>query len=119
MTVSTEAAIVVLAAGAGTRMRSDTPKVLHTLGGRSMLAHAVHAVANVSARHLVVVLGHDRERIAPTVRELADKLGRTIAIAIQDEQHGTGHAVECGLSALPDDFTGTVVVTSGDIPLLD
>lgn len=119
MTTSTEAAIVVLAAGAGTRMRSDTPKVLHNLGGRSMLAHAVHTVANVSARHLVVVLGHDRERIAPAVGELADKLGRTVAIAVQDEQLGTGHAVECGLSALPEDFTGTVVVTSGDIPLLD
>lgn len=100
-------------------MRSNTPKVLHTLGGRSMLAHAVHTVANVSARHVVVVLGHDRERIAPAVTELADKLGRTIDIAIQDEQRGTGHAVGCGLSALPDDFAGTVVVTSGDVPLLD
>ncbi|GAS88851.1 bifunctional UDP-N-acetylglucosamine diphosphorylase/glucosamine-1-phosphate N-acetyltransferase GlmU [Mycolicibacterium brisbanense] len=119
MTASTEAAIVVLAAGAGTRMRSNTPKVLHTLGGRSMLAHAVHTVANVAARHVVVVLGHDRERIAPAVSELADKLGRTIDIAIQDEQRGTGHAVGCGLSALPDDFAGTVVVTSGDVPLLD
>ncbi|OBB99890.1 UDP-N-acetylglucosamine diphosphorylase/glucosamine-1-phosphate N-acetyltransferase [Mycobacterium sp. 852013-50091_SCH5140682] len=119
MTASTEAAILVLAAGAGTRMRSNTPKVLHTLGGRSMLAHAVHTVANVSARHVVVVLGHDRERIAPAVTELADKLGRTIDIAIQDEQRGTGHAVGCGLSALPDDFAGTVVVTSGDVPLLD
>ncbi|ORA26657.1 bifunctional UDP-N-acetylglucosamine diphosphorylase/glucosamine-1-phosphate N-acetyltransferase GlmU [Mycobacterium aquaticum] len=119
MTASTEAAIVVLAAGAGTRMRSNTPKVLHTLGGRSMLAHAVHTVVNVSARHVVVVLGHDRERIAPAVTELADELGRHIDIAIQDEQRGTGHAVGCGLSALPDDFTGTVVVTSGDVPLLD
>lgn len=100
-------------------MRSNTPKVLHTLGGRSMLAHAVHTVANVSARHVVVVLGHDRERIAPAVTELAVKLGRTIDIAIQDEQRGTGHAVGCGLSALPDDFAGTVVVTSGDVPLLD
>lgn len=119
MTESTEAAIILLAAGAGTRMRSDTPKVLHTLGGRSMLAHAVHAVADVPARHLVVVLGHDRERIAPAVGELADKLGRTIDIAVQDEQRGTGHAVGCGLNALPEDFTGTVVVTSGDVPLLD
>jgi bifunctional UDP-N-acetylglucosamine pyrophosphorylase/glucosamine-1-phosphate N-acetyltransferase len=84
-----------------------------------MLAHAVHTVANLSARHLVVVLGHDRERVAPAVGELAAKLGCTIDIAIQDEQRGTGHAVGCGLSALPEDFTGTVVVTSGDVPLLD
>lgn len=100
-------------------MRSDTPKVLHPLAGRSMLAHAVHTVAGAEAEHLVVVLGHDRERIEPAVGELADKLGRKIDIAIQDQQLGTGHAVACGLSALPDNFTGTVVVTSGDIPLLD
>ncbi|MCV7205203.1 bifunctional UDP-N-acetylglucosamine diphosphorylase/glucosamine-1-phosphate N-acetyltransferase GlmU [Mycolicibacterium peregrinum] len=116
---TTEAAVVVLAAGAGTRMRSDTPKVLHTLAGRSMLSHAVHTVANAAAQHLVVVLGHDRERIAPAVGELADKLGRTIDVAIQDQQLGTGHAVACGLSSLPDEFAGTVVVTSGDVPLLD
>ncbi|MDH6198914.1 bifunctional UDP-N-acetylglucosamine pyrophosphorylase/glucosamine-1-phosphate N-acetyltransferase [Mycobacterium frederiksbergense] len=117
--MSTEAAVVVLAAGTGSRMCSDTPKVLHTLAGRSMLSHAVHAVANATAQHLVVVLGHDRERIAPAVGELADKLGRTIDVAIQDQQLGTGHAVACGLSALPDEFAGTVVVTSGDVPLLD
>ena len=119
MTAPIEAAVVVLAAGAGTRMRSDTPKVLHTLAGRSMLSHAVHTVANAAAQHLVVVLGHDRERIAPAVGELADKLGRTIDVAIQDQQLGTGHAVACGLSSLPDEFAGTVVVTSGDVPLLD
>ncbi|BBZ68495.1 bifunctional protein GlmU [Mycolicibacterium insubricum] len=112
-------AVVVLAAGAGTRMRSDTPKVLHTLGGRSMLAHAVHTAAGTDPEHLVVILGHDRERIAPVVAELAAQLGRDIAIAVQEEQLGTGHAVACGLGALPADFDGTVVVTSGDVPLLD
>jgi bifunctional UDP-N-acetylglucosamine pyrophosphorylase/glucosamine-1-phosphate N-acetyltransferase len=100
-------------------MRSDTPKVLHTLAGRSMLAHALHTVAKVAPQHFVVVLGHDRERIAPAVAQLADDLGRTIDIAVQEQQHGTGHAAACGLSALPDDFAGIVVVTSGDIPLLD
>ncbi len=114
-----ETATVVLAAGAGTRMQSDTPKVLHTLAGRSMLAHALHAVAKAAPTHLVVVLGKDRERIAPTVTELAETLGRRIEIAVQDQQLGTGHAALCGLSALPADFAGTVVVTSGDTPLLD
>ncbi len=114
-----EAAVLVLAAGAGTRMRSDTPKVLHTLAGRSMLAHALHAVAKVAPQHLVVVVGHDRERMAPAVAELAGELGRTIDIAVQDQQLGTGHAVGCGLAALPEDFDGIVVVTSGDVPLLD
>jgi bifunctional UDP-N-acetylglucosamine pyrophosphorylase/glucosamine-1-phosphate N-acetyltransferase len=119
MTTSSDTAVLVLAAGAGTRMRSDTPKVLHTLGGRSMLSHALHAVAKVAPQHLVAVLGKDRERIAPVVEHLADQLGRRIDIAVQEQQLGTGHAALCGLSALPEDFDGTVVITSGDIPLLD
>lgn len=106
-TSSTDTAVLVLAAGAGTRMRSDIPKVLHTLGGRSMLAHALHTVAKVAPQHLVVVLGHDRERIAPAVEALATDLGRPIDVAIQDQQLGTGHAAECGLAALPEDFTGS------------
>ena len=119
MTTHSESAVLVLAAGAGTRMRSDIPKVLHTLAGRSMLAHALHSVAKVAPQHLVVVLGHDRDRITPAVAELADTLARPIDIAIQEERLGTGHAVACGLAALPADFAGTVVVTSGDVPLLD
>ena len=119
MTTSSDSAVLVLAAGAGTRMKSDTPKVLHPLGGRSMLSHALHAVAEVGPQHLVAVLGKDRERIAPVVTELAGQLGRRIEIAVQEEQLGTGHAALCGLSALPDDFDGVVVITSGDIPLLD
>ena len=112
-------AVVVLAAGAGTRMVSDTPKVLHELAGRSMLAHCLRAAAGIGPRHLVVVLGHAHERIAGPVTELAQALDCRIDIALQEQQLGTGHAVLCGLSALPDDFAGSVVVTSGDIPLLD
>ena len=119
MTTKGESAVLVLAAGAGTRMRSDTPKVLHPLAGRSMLAHSLHAIAKMAPQHLVVVLGQDRERIEQVVGELARTLGRPIDVAMQDQQLGTGHAVLCGLSALPDDFAGVVVVTSGDIPLLD
>ena len=116
---TTDSAVLVLAAGAGTRMRSDTPKVLHTLGGRRMLSHALHAVAKLAPQHLVVVLGKDRERICKAVGELAEHLGRDVEVAVQDQQLGTGHAAMCGLSALPAEFDGTVVVTSGDIPLLD
>jgi bifunctional UDP-N-acetylglucosamine pyrophosphorylase/glucosamine-1-phosphate N-acetyltransferase len=119
MTEHGQSAVLVMAAGAGTRMRSDTPKVLHTLGGRSMLSHVLHSVTKVAPQHLVVVLGLDRERITPAVAELAEALGRTIDIAVQEEQRGTGHAVACGLTALPADFAGTVVVTSGDVPLMD
>ena len=119
MTTQGESAVLVLAAGAGTRMRSDTPKVLHPLAGRSMLAHSLHAIAKVAPQHLVVVLGQDHGQIEQVVGELAGTLGRSIDVAVQDQQLGTGHAVLCGLSALPDDFRGVVVVTSGDIPLLD
>ncbi|MDR3660904.1 MAG: NTP transferase domain-containing protein, partial [Mycobacterium sp.] len=99
-------------------MRSDIPKVLHTLAGRSMLAHALHAVAKVNPTHLVVVVGTERDRVTAAVHEIAGSLGRSVTVAIQDEQLGTGHAVGCGLSALPGDFAGTVVVTAGDVPLL-
>ena len=119
MTTTSESAVLVLAAGAGSRMRSDTPKVLHTLGGRSMLSHALHAVAKVAPDHLVVVLGKDRDRISTAVGDLATQLGRPIEVAVQEQQLGTGHAALCGLSALPGDFDGVVVITSGDIPLLD
>ncbi|GBE64624.1 bifunctional protein GlmU [Mycobacterium sp. MFM001] len=119
MTAHGDTAVLVLAAGAGTRMRSDTPKVLHPIAGRSMLAHCLHAIAKLAPQHLVVVLGQNHDRIAPVVAELADTLGRPVDVAMQDQQLGTGHAVLCGLSALPDDFGGVVVVTSGDIPLLD
>jgi bifunctional UDP-N-acetylglucosamine pyrophosphorylase/glucosamine-1-phosphate N-acetyltransferase len=119
MTTNGESAVLVLAAGAGTRMRSDIPKVLHTLGGRSMLAHSLHAIAKMAPQHLVVVLGRDHQRIEQSIRELVETLGRPIDTATQEQQLGTGHAVLCGLTALPDDFRGVVVVTSGDVPLLD
>jgi len=112
-------AVVVLAAGAGTRMRSKTPKVLHPLAGRTMLAHALYAAADLAPDHLVTVVGHDRERVSESVTEIGSELGRTITTSVQEEQLGTGHAVQCGLRALPDDFVGTVLVTAADVPLLD
>jgi len=114
-----DTAVLVLAAGPGTRMRSETPKVLHTIAGRSMLSHSLHAITKVAPQRLVVVLGHEHQRIAPVVAELADTFGRTIDVALQDHPGGTGHAALCGLSALPQDYAGVVVITSGDTPLLD
>jgi bifunctional UDP-N-acetylglucosamine pyrophosphorylase / glucosamine-1-phosphate N-acetyltransferase len=112
-------AVVVLAAGAGTRMRSATPKVLHSLAGRSMLAHALHAVTPLEPSHVVVVIGNGRELVSAEVQRFAERASIRIAQAVQEEQLGTGHAVGCGLAALPEDFAGTVVVMSGDVPLLD
>jgi bifunctional UDP-N-acetylglucosamine pyrophosphorylase/glucosamine-1-phosphate N-acetyltransferase len=119
MKTTDETAVIVLAAGAGTRMKSDVPKVLHTLAGRSMISHALHAIAKVSPRHLVVVVGKDREHVIPAIASLGEELGRPVDVAVQDEQLGTGHAVSCGLAALPAEFEGTIVVTAGDVPLLD
>ncbi|WP_445170501.1 bifunctional UDP-N-acetylglucosamine diphosphorylase/glucosamine-1-phosphate N-acetyltransferase GlmU [Mycolicibacterium sp. Dal123E01] len=96
-------------------MRSETPKVLHTVGGRSMLAHTLHAVAALTPSHLVVVVGHGREQVSAEVA----RVNSQATTVVQEEQLGTGHAVGVGLSGLPDDFAGTVVVTTADAPLLD
>ena len=107
------AAVVVLAAGEGTRMKSTIPKVLHPVGGRTLVHHAVAAAGELEPSHLVVVIGHGRERVAAHLAEVAPKA----VTVVQDEQLGTGHAVECALVELPD-LHGTVVVTYGDVPLL-
>ncbi|WP_433199221.1 bifunctional UDP-N-acetylglucosamine diphosphorylase/glucosamine-1-phosphate N-acetyltransferase GlmU [Nocardia sp. CA-107356] len=114
-----QTAVVVLAAGAGTRMRSKTPKVLHSLAGRSMLAHALHAANEIDPAFLITVVGHDREQVGAAVADVAAELGRDITTAIQEEQLGTGHAVQCALASVPADFTGDLLVTSADVPLLD
>ncbi|HEX6232808.1 MAG TPA: bifunctional UDP-N-acetylglucosamine diphosphorylase/glucosamine-1-phosphate N-acetyltransferase GlmU [Jiangellaceae bacterium] len=107
------AAVVVLAAGEGTRMKSDIPKVLHEIGGRSLIGHAVAAAAGLEPHHLVVVVGHGRDEVTAHLAEAAP----TAATAVQDEQLGTGHAVGCALETLPE-LDGVVVVTYGDVPLL-
>ena len=112
-----ERAVVVLAAGAGTRMKSDRQKTLHEIGGRSLLSHSLHAAAGIHPSQLVAVVGHQRDQVAPAVEAIADEMQVEIRQAVQEEQNGTGHAVQVGLSAIPD-FDGTVVVTNGDVPLL-
>ncbi|SDB79908.1 bifunctional UDP-N-acetylglucosamine pyrophosphorylase / Glucosamine-1-phosphate N-acetyltransferase [Raineyella antarctica] len=107
------AAVVVLAAGAGTRMKSSRSKVLHEVAGRSMLSWAVDAAEQVEPEHLVVVVGHQREQVEEHLREVAP----AVITAVQDQQNGTGHAVMCGLAPLGE-VTGTVIVTYGDVPLL-
>jgi bifunctional UDP-N-acetylglucosamine pyrophosphorylase / glucosamine-1-phosphate N-acetyltransferase len=107
------AAVVVLAAGQGTRMRSRTPKVLHRLGGRSMLGHVLAAAAPLGAPHTVVVVGSGREAVE---QHLADTAPGARAV-VQEEQLGSGHAAAVALAALPD-VTGPVLLVNGDAPLL-
>ncbi|MFI6288447.1 bifunctional UDP-N-acetylglucosamine diphosphorylase/glucosamine-1-phosphate N-acetyltransferase GlmU [Streptomyces sp. NPDC051018] len=110
------AAVVVLAAGEGTRMKSKTPKVLHELCGRSLVGHVVSAARELEPEHLVVVVGHASERVEG---HLAERYAGT-RTAYQAEQNGTGHAVRIGLEELAPGgaLDGTVVVVCGDTPLL-
>jgi bifunctional UDP-N-acetylglucosamine pyrophosphorylase/glucosamine-1-phosphate N-acetyltransferase len=107
-------AVIILAAGEGTRMRSATPKVLHEIGGRTLIGHAVAAARGLGARRTVVVVGHGREAVSAHLAQVAPD----VLTAVQDEQRGTGHAVQCALAGAGDVTSGTVVVTYGDVPLL-
>ncbi len=95
-------------------MKSATPKVLHRIGGRSLLGHALYAARQAGPENLAVVVRHQRDLVAPHVAEIDE----SALIADQDEVKGTGRACECGLDVLPADLTGTVLVTYGDVPLL-
>ncbi len=110
--------VVVLAAGAGTRMKSGLAKVLHPVLGIPLLGHVLRAVSETDPENVVVVVGHQREQVSAYVAaEHPDA-----ATAIQYEQNGTGHAVRCALESLAEHGVtisdGPVVVVAGDTPLL-
>ncbi|WP_375399249.1 bifunctional UDP-N-acetylglucosamine diphosphorylase/glucosamine-1-phosphate N-acetyltransferase GlmU [uncultured Amnibacterium sp.] len=107
-------AVVVLAAGQGTRMHSRVPKVLHPIAGLPMIAHVLGAAVALQPAHLLVVVRHERDAVAAAVQQAAP----TARVVDQDEVSGTGRAVEAALAALPD-FGGDVLVLNGDLPLLD
>ncbi len=109
--------VVVLAAGGGTRMRSKTMKVLHELGGVSMIGHVLRAVEAVEPRHVVAVVGHQRDEVGPHIEARLPG----VLLAVQEEQLGTGHAVRVALDALAETeevAQGTVIVATADTPLL-
>jgi len=103
------AVAVILAAGHGTRMRSDIPKVLHEIDGRPMVRYVIDAVHEAGFLRVVVVIGYEGER----VRDACDGTG--VEYAWQHEQLGTGHAVQQA-EPFVDDSVGTVVVLNGDVP---
>jgi bifunctional UDP-N-acetylglucosamine pyrophosphorylase/glucosamine-1-phosphate N-acetyltransferase len=107
-------AIVVLAAGQGTRMKSATPKILHPLAGAPIIAHVLATARALDAAHVVAVVRHERDLVAQAIEA---ELPGTV-IVDQDEIPGTGRAVEVALDALAD-FAGDVLVLSGDVPLLE
>jgi bifunctional UDP-N-acetylglucosamine pyrophosphorylase/glucosamine-1-phosphate N-acetyltransferase len=108
-------AIVILAAGQGTRMKSRTPKLLHPLAGIPIVSHVFATARALDAAHIVTVVRHERDSLVELVE---DELPESI-IVDQDETPGTGRAVEQAVAALPADFTGDVLVINGDVPLLD
>ena len=108
-------AVIVLAAGEGTRMRSSTPKVLHTLAGIPLVGHVLATARELHPAHVIAIVRHERDAVAAAIVSLLPDA----VIVDQDDTPGTGRAVEVGLAALPDGFDGEVVVVSGDVPLLD
>ncbi len=103
--------VVILAAGKGTRMKSALPKVLHPVGGKPLVEHVIRTAQALSPRRVVVVLGHGIEQSAPLVESLG------AATVEQQEQLGTGHAVQQALPQIPDDESHTLILF-GDVPLV-
>ena len=112
MTDQRRFAVIILAAGQGTRMRSDTHKVLHPIASRPLLLHLLDRVDALGAERKVVVLGKGREQVEAALT------GRDVTIAIQAEQKGTGHAVQQAANALAG-YDGPVVILYGDTPFVE
>ena len=104
--------VVVLAAGEGTRMKSATPKVLHSVAGRSLLGHVLHAVSALNPAHIRVVVGSGREQVEAHIAEIAP----AATTVFQEHRGGTGHATQLALADITP--TGTILVLAGDTPML-
>ncbi|MDP8957649.1 MAG: bifunctional UDP-N-acetylglucosamine diphosphorylase/glucosamine-1-phosphate N-acetyltransferase GlmU [Actinomycetota bacterium] len=103
---------IVLAAGAGTRMKSDMPKVLHEVCGKPLIHWVLRAVGSVEPQQVMVVLGHGEEAVRAALPEGVDT-------CLQDQQLGTGHATQTALEAMEEVAGHTILVVPGDAPLLD
>ena len=108
-----QTALVILAAGMGSRMNSDLPKVLHEVAGLPLIGHAMRAGAALSPERTIVVTGHGAE----AVEAMVTRLNPEAVCVRQKEQLGTGHAVDQAREALAD-FDGTVIVLYGDTPFV-
>ena len=109
--MQTTLSVIVLAAGKGTRMKSQLPKVLQPLAGRPLLAHSLASVAALQPAKTVVVVGHGAERVKATFADRTD-----LVWALQSPQNGTGHAAAVGLAPINDD--GITLLVTGDTPLI-
>ncbi|MBL7191073.1 NTP transferase domain-containing protein [bacterium] len=110
ITTGNKMAAVILAAGLGKRMKSDIPKVMHHLSGRPLIDWVVDTAGQCGVDPVIAVVGYKREMVM-------EHLGDRVRFAAQEQQLGTGHAVEQAREAL-EDFEGAVLILSGDVPLL-
>jgi bifunctional UDP-N-acetylglucosamine pyrophosphorylase/glucosamine-1-phosphate N-acetyltransferase len=111
--------IVIMAAGKGTRMKSNRPKVLHTLAGRPLLQHVLATASELGAQRLITVTGHGAEAVEAAMR--AAFPGAPLAFVRQEPQQGTGHAVQQAVPLLGADGQagGTTLILNGDVPLIE
>ena len=105
-------AVIVLAAGLGTRMKSNKAKVLHEILGKPMIIYVAEIAVKVAGDNVVVVVGNQADKVKKIV---SDRLN--VLFSVQKEQLGTGHAVRCAFPCLPD-HVEQVVILNGDVPLL-
>src|SRR5437899_2567968 len=108
-------AAIVLAAGLGTRMRSKRAKVLHPLAGAPMIARSLRVMAVLGAKPIVVVVGHQASEVEAAARASTDA---SLKFALQPSLKGTGDSAQCGLTSLPDEFAGDVLIAYGDMPMI-
>lgn len=104
--------VVILAAGEGTRMKSQRPKVLHEIAGRSLLGHVLAAVETLTPKHVRVVVGSGREKVEEHIAAIAPK----VTTVFQEHRGGTGHAAQLALADLKP--SGTILILAGDTPML-
>ena len=109
MTVQT---VILLAAGEGTRMKSATPKVLHSVAGRSLLGHVLHAVSHLNPAEVRIVVGSGREAVEAHISQIAP----SATTVVQEQRNGTGHATQLALAGNAP--RGTVLILAGDTPML-
>ena len=102
---------IVLAAGKGTRMKTDLPKVLHLVDNKPMILHVIDLAQNLNSETIIAILGYKRDLIIECIKS------ENVLYVVQEPQLGTGHAVLQAESLLKD-FTGDILVLSGDVPLL-
>ena len=107
-----DVAIVILAAGKGSRMGSDVPKVLHTVAGKSMVLHVLECAVAIARDHIHVVVGHQAEAVRAEVEKHL-----SVCFAVQQQLLGTGDAVKAALPGIASGIQ-TILVVCGDVPLI-